>query len=89
MEAYIFFLGAQIPAGVPRQLELCAQLLALIVKGNTYSLFHVSCPFLQGNCKNFNSSSFGRVGEGGRGAEYTTSRQGLKRSTLIKDIHPT
>ena len=62
-----FFQGVQIPAGVPLQLELCAQLPALNVKENIYSLFHVACPVLQRNCK-YISSSFvleGWVGGGG------------------------
>ena len=72
-------------------MELCAQLPALNVKENIYSLFHVACPVLQRNCKHI-SSSFGRVGwgkgEGGGGEEYTKTRKGLKRSTLIKDTDP-
>ena len=73
-------------------MELCAQLPALNVKENIYSLFHVACPVLQRNC-NYISSSFvleGWVGGGGNGRveEYTTTRKGLKRSTLIKDIDP-
>ena len=73
-------------------MELCAQLPALNVKENIYSLFHVACPVLQRNCKH-TSSSFslaGWVGGGGkgRGEEYTTTRKGLKRSTLIKDTDP-
>ena len=68
-------------------MELCAQLPALNVKENIYSLFHVACPSLQRNCKHI-SSSFGRVGEWGGGEEYTKTRKGLKRSTLIKDTDP-
>ena len=74
-------------------MELCAQLPALNVKENIYSLFHVACPVLQRNCK-YISSSFvleGWVGGGGgngRVEEYTTTRKGLKRSTLIKDTDP-
>ena len=71
-------------------MELCAQLPALNVKENIYSLFHVACPVLQRNCKHI-SSSFslaGWVGGEGRGEEYTTTRKGLKRSTLIKDTDP-
>ena len=71
-------------------MELCAQLPALNVKENIYSLFHVACPFLQRNCKHISSSFFwkgGWKGEEGRGEEYTT-RKGLKHSTLIKDIDP-
>ena len=72
-------------------MELCAQLPALNVKENIYSLFHVACPVPQRNCKHI-SSSFGRVGWGkgevGGGEEYTKTRKGLKRSTLIKDTDP-
>ena len=71
-------------------MELWAQLPALNVKENIYSLFHVACPALQRNCKHI-SSSFGRVGWGkgeGGGEEYTKTRKGLKRSTLIKDTDP-
>ena len=70
-------------------MELCAQLPALNVKENIYSLFHVACPVLQRNCK-YISSSFvlegwvGRGGGNGRVEEY----KGLKRSTLIKDTDP-
>ena len=72
-------------------MELCAQLPALNVKENIYSLFHVACPILQRNCKHVSSSFFGRVGWGGGGRggeEYTKTRKGLKRSTLIKDTDP-
>ena len=74
-------------------MELCAQLPALNAKENIYSLFHVACPVLQINCKHISSSFFfGRVGKGGggkgRGEEYTKTRKGLKRSTLIKDTDP-
>ena len=49
-------------------MELCAQLPALNVKENIYSLFHVACPVLQRNCKHISSSLFfGRVGKGGGG----------------------
>ena len=70
-------------------MELCAQLPALNVKENIYSLFHVACPVLQRNCKHISSSFFGGVGGRGegRGEEYTT-RKGLKHLTLIKDIDP-
>ena len=77
IKAFFFFQGVQIPAGVPRQMELCAQLPALNVKENIYSLFHVACPVLQRNCKHI-SSSFGRVGwgkgEGGGGIHKNKKR---------------
>ena len=73
-------------------MELCAQLPALNVKENIYSLFHVACPVPQKNCKHISSSFVleGWVGGGGdgRGEEYTTTRKGLKRSTLIKYTDP-
>ena len=72
-------------------MELCAQLPALNVKENIYSLFHVACPVLQRNCRHISSFFFGRVGGrrgGGKGREEYTTRKGLKHSTLIKDIDP-
>ena len=72
-------------------MELCAQLPALNVKENIYRLSHVACLVLQRHCKHISSFFFGRVGKGGgkgRGEEYTTTREGLKRSTLIKDTDP-
>ena len=72
-------------------MELCAQLPTLNAKENIYSLFHVTCPVLQRNCKHI-SSSFVLEGWGGGGdgreEEYTTTKKGLKRSTLIKDTDP-
>ena len=52
------FKGAQIPVDVQLQLESWTQLLALNVEENTYSQFHGTYPFLQRNCKRFNSFSF-------------------------------
>ena len=73
-------------------MELCAQLPALNVKENIYSLFHVACPVLQRNCEHISSSFFSagwvKGGGEGRGEEYTTTRKGLKRSTLITDTDP-
>ena len=65
-------------------MELCAQLPALNVKENIYSLFHVACPVLQRNCKHISSSFFWRGGwEGGGEGEV-----GGMHSTLIKDVDP-
>ena len=72
-------------------MELCAQLPALNVKENIYSLFHVACPVLQRNCKHISSSFvLEGWGGGGTGGGRNTQQQekGLKRSTLIKDTDP-
>ena len=70
------FQGAQIPADVQLYLESQAQLPALNVMENTYSQFHGTCPFLQRNCKCFNSYSFRLLG-GGR------SKLGIKLGLRI------